>query len=362
MHTTIYSYVYRTQSLAPRKHMFATLFGMAVGGDVGAVDQSLQVSPPPSPPPSLQQVSQQVSQQVPQQVPQQVSQQVPQQVPQHAQENTQERFSAILDTVLAQNDVFFYKEIRRAALEGGMGNLSVANIDMYVWNLHSLKPYMPSKIVDGKKKQDRGFKYIPCGCHGEPLQAGQRPRPAHKHARIRSFVSSGLRRIGCTKNAKTLKYLGVDSFDTVTQHIQHKMDCYNTQHPDGAQMTFDNIELDHIKPVQRFASEMNHYTNLQPLLAAVNRSKSDKWTPEDESFWRANIQFQPGFSDIYQGAAVSTGPLDTLVAAVKSAQPEAAPTNHKAIQGCPPQERYAMKKRKYKTMLAMHFGIRCEAS
>jgi len=278
-----------------------------------------------------------------------------------------------LDTVLAQNDVFFYKEIRRAALEGGMGNLSVANIDMYVWNLHSLKPYMPSKIVDGKKKQDRGFKYIRCGCHGEALQAGQSARPAHKHARIRSFVSSGLRRIGCTKNAKTLKYLGVDTFDTVTQHIQHKMDCYNTQHPDGAQMTFDNIELDHIKPVQRFASEMNHYTNLQPLLAAVNRSKSDKWTPDDESFWRANIQFQPGFADIYQGAAVSTGPLDTLVAAaVQCAQPEArlgpthnalaAPTNHKGMQGRPPQERYAIKKRKYKTMLAMHFGIRCGPS
>ena len=136
-------------------------------------------------------------------------------------------------------------------------------------------------------------------------------------------------------------------------------------------MTFDNIELDHIKPVQRFASEMTHYTNLQPLLAAVNRSKSDKWTPEDESFWRANIQFQPGFAGIYQGAAVSTGPLDTRIAAAQCAQPEArpgpahnalpAPTDQKGIKGRTPREQYAVKKHKLKTMLAMHFGIRCAA-
>ena len=120
-----------------------------------------------------------------------------------------------------------------------------------------------------------------------------------KHARIRAFVASGLNRIGCVKDDKSLKYLGVTSFDTVIEHIQNKMDSYNAQQTGGEQMSFANIELDHIKPVKQFALELSHYTNLQPLLKKVNRSKAAKWTHTDDTFWRANIQHQPEFTDMY---------------------------------------------------------------
>ena len=53
-------------------------------------------------------------------------------------------------------------------------------------------------------------------------------------------------------------------------------------------MTWDNIHLDHIKPVSKFNLNDHeeflqccNYTNFQPLLSEDNLSKSDKWSDED---------------------------------------------------------------------------------
>ena len=63
-----------------------------------------------------------------------------------------------------------------------------------------------------------------------------------------------------------------------------------------AEMSWDNIHYDHIKPVSVF--DLNdpdellkccHYTNFQPLLATDNMEKSNKWTAESEAFWIENI-------------------------------------------------------------------------
>jgi len=117
--------------------------------------------------------------------------------------------------------------------------------------------------------------------------------------RIRSFVAGGLRRLGCVKEQTTLKYLGVTSFDTVIKHIETKMHNYNIEHPEDTQMSLENMQLDHIKPVQRFALDMNHYTNLQPMLAKDNMSKGASWSSTDETFWKANIQHKADFTQIY---------------------------------------------------------------
>ena len=62
------------------------------------------------------------------------------------------------------------------------------------------------------------------------------------------------------------------------------------------EMTFQNIHIDHIKPVSLF--DLNneeeflkccHYTNIQPLLALDNMNKSNKWSEEDDDFWEDNI-------------------------------------------------------------------------
>lgn len=62
-------------------------------------------------------------------------------------------------------------------------------------------------------------------------------------------------------------------------------------------MNWENIHLDHIKPVNAFTLDDEnefldccHYTNFQPLLAKDNMSKGDKWSKPDEIFWNENIK------------------------------------------------------------------------
>jgi hypothetical protein len=87
----------------------------------------------------------------------------------------------------------------------------------------------------------------------------------------------------------TIEYLGCDS-DYFLNFFQSKM-------IDG--MTFENIHLDHIKPISKFDLEDHdeflkccHYTNLQPLLPTDNMNKSNKWTDDDETFWNDNIIYK----------------------------------------------------------------------
>ena len=88
------------------------------------------------------------------------------------------------------------------------------------------------------------------------------------------------------KTKPTIEYLGCDAI-YFKNYIQSKM-------TEG--MAFDNIHIDHIKPVSSFNLEDHeeflkccHYTNFQPLLVLDNLIKSDIWNEEDEQFWRENI-------------------------------------------------------------------------
>jgi hypothetical protein len=62
-------------------------------------------------------------------------------------------------------------------------------------------------------------------------------------------------------------------------------------------MTWDNIHLDHIKPVNAFDLDDHdefldccNYTNFQPLLEKDNLIKSNKWSDDDNKFWLQNIK------------------------------------------------------------------------
>ena len=75
-----------------------------------------------------------------------------------AAESQEQRFARIMECTRDQRDVLFYQEIRRTGEDAGMGRLSDSKIDSFVDKLYGLKPGRPSKMVDGKLKQDRGFK------------------------------------------------------------------------------------------------------------------------------------------------------------------------------------------------------------
>ena len=82
--------------------------------------------------------------------------------------------------------------------------------------------------------------------------------------------------------------------DTLGCSEQYFYDYIKSKMTDG--MTFENIHIDHIKPVSKFNQDdmeqiklCCHYTNLQPLLAADNLYKSNKWSFLDEEYWKNNI-------------------------------------------------------------------------
>jgi hypothetical protein len=94
------------------------------------------------------------------------------------------------------------------------------------------------------------------------------------------------------------------------QHIEY-LDCspeylrkhIKTKMVEG--MTFQNIHIDHIKPVSAFNLEdpeeflkCCHYTNIQPLYPSDNIKKRDKWTEENELYWNNNIIYKD-YNKIY---------------------------------------------------------------
>jgi len=95
----------------------------------------------------------------------------------------------------------------------------------------------------------------------------------------------------------SIEYLGCD-VDTLKLHIQSKM---------TADMTWENIHYDHIKPVSRFDLDDEneflkccHFTNLQPLLAYDNLRLHNTWTEENEVFWHEHILYHPEFKTLYK--------------------------------------------------------------
>jgi hypothetical protein len=106
------------------------------------------------------------------------------------------------------------------------------------------------------------------------------------------------------KKEHSIEYLGCSHQDFYN-FIKIKMDNWNTDNPENI-MTFNNIHIDHIKPISRFEFvddnellDCCNYTNLQPLLAIDNLRKNNKWTDENEIFWNANIKGNVEYFDIY---------------------------------------------------------------
>ncbi len=95
-----------------------------------------------------------------------------------------------------------------------------------------------------------------------------------------------MQQIDLEKTQPSIEYLGCSAV-YFKEYISKKM---------TAEMTFENIHYDHIKPLSVF--DLNdpdellkccHYTNFQPLLATDNLEKSNKWNDESDAFWVENI-------------------------------------------------------------------------
>ena len=104
------------------------------------------------------------------------------------------------------------------------------------------------------------------------------------------------------KTNPSISYLGCD-IKYFMEYFQKKMDLFNKF--SDIEMTWDNIHIDHIKPISSFNLDDKdefldccHYTNMQPLLVEINLSKSCKWTDKNEEFWLNNIKGKE-YMDLY---------------------------------------------------------------
>ena len=108
---------------------------------------------------------------------------------------------------------------------------------------------------------------------------------------LRCFKNSTLNKLN-----PAIEYLGC-SIDFFIQYFQKKINYFNEYIATNEIMNFDNIHIDHIKPVSLFNLDDEdefldccHYTNLQPLLIRDNLEKSNKWTDDNNIFWKENIK------------------------------------------------------------------------
>ena len=126
--------------------------------------------------------------------------------------------------------------------------------------------------------------------------------------KYRNWLKRALRKASTASERKSKHLHLTYSFECLKMHIQTKIDAYNLpllQLERATNMTFDNIVLDHIKPVFACIRDgdardtTNHYTNIQPLFHADNKRKSHHWSSDDQDYWTNNIIFKPAFSAIY---------------------------------------------------------------
>ena len=104
----------------------------------------------------------------------------------------------------------------------------------------------------------------------------------------RCFKNSNLK-----KTKPSIEYLGC-SAEYFMEYFKRKMDKFNLF--SEIEMTWDNIHIDHIKPISVFDLDNEddflnccNYTNLQPLLAGINLQKHNKWNDVSNDYWLKHI-------------------------------------------------------------------------
>jgi hypothetical protein len=146
------------------------------------------------------------------------------------------------------------------------------------------------KVTNQNQQQENQYKCINCKCRkcDTLLYLTKLQRNGIKRLMINSITFE--------KKKNSIEYLGC-SIEQFKDFVENKM---------TPSMNWDNIHLDHIKPVSIFNLNDEeeflkccHYTNFQPLLAKDNLSKSSKWNAENEIFWKENIYGKPDYFEIY---------------------------------------------------------------
>ena len=140
------------------------------------------------------------------------------------------------------------------------------------------------KISDKNKTHYQANKEKILNQHKGYEKQRYKSNPLHRLKSIyRNSCYRAFKSIGQKKNNPSLKLLGLETWQELTKHLESKF----YDHPKtGEKMTFDHHgihgwHIDHIIPLDSAKTEEDiiklcHYTNLQPLWAEENLSKSNK--------------------------------------------------------------------------------------
>ena len=109
----------------------------------------------------------------------------------------------------------------------------------------------------------------------------------------RSQLRRCLKNSNLKKTRPSIEYLGC-SAEYFMEYFKKKMDKFNLF--SEIEMTWSTIHIDHIKPMSVFDldnqdefTNCSNYTNLQPLLAEMNRKKNNQWNDVSNDFWLTSI-------------------------------------------------------------------------
>ena len=115
----------------------------------------------------------------------------------------------------------------------------------------------------------------------------------------------------CLLNCQRTKIKGLlkskSSLETEVEYLGCNIEHFKTfiekKFQEG--MNWDNIQLDHIKPITKFHLDnpeefrkCAHYSNFQPLTSQQNKRKYNNWMEVDETFWNENI-YGKEYEDLY---------------------------------------------------------------
>ena len=147
-----------------------------------------------------------------------------------------------------------------------------------------------------------GMFYSICNPHGRHLKTCKACSPQTAIvASLRKSVRGALLRHKRGKSARSLEYLGLNSWKPVVEMLMRKIKTYNKTAT--VKIRGMNFDIDHIKPVSAFdKKDMHlcyHWTNLQPLPPRVNRCKSSTWNKASEAYWRKHIIMNEAYDKIF---------------------------------------------------------------
>lgn len=150
-------------------------------------------------------------------------------------------------------------------------------------NADKLKEYYKEWYEMNKCEHDKSYGY--CKLCNLPLYLIN----IQRHQINRCFKLSSE-----NKTKSSIEYLGCDA-EYFIEYFEKKMNIWNQNN--DIKMDWDNIHIDHIKPVSSFDLDNEddfldccHYSNLQPLLSTDNLSKGRKWSDDYDVYWNNNIK------------------------------------------------------------------------